>query len=383
MKLKGFRTGRSSVPPQEADQAAVYWAARRRLRTMGAKDEVAFARWLENPLHRAAFDAADGMVEAASATAPNAEILRMREAALSSYPPPRRGRTAGWAVAAVAALVAVGLWVGRTPDPLPLASPRVVAADAVPLRADSPDPRTLSVEAGKRRYATGVGERQELRLADGSVIALNTASAVVVNYTETSRGVQLLRGQALFEVATDPARPFVVTAGDRRITAVGTAFDVRVEGAELRVVMIEGRVKVDPIRNVGLNRLIPLLARNTLDAGEQLIADSTRQVTVSVADLSRDVSWREGRLVFRHDTLAEAVAEINRYSKTQLVIEDARAAELRISGVFSTNRPENFVSALSAYYPVDVRPRAPRVIGLGWRVEPPPDGPDTGGFRPE
>jgi len=218
-----------------------------------------------------------------------------------------------------------------------------------------------------QRYRTEVGQRRDLQLPDGSVIALNTASTVLVHYTDRKRNVQLLRGQALFEVAADAERPFVVTAGDRRITAVGTAFDVRVDASGLRVSMVEGRVKVDPIQGEGLDRFIPLLGRKRLVAGEQLVADARHEVTVSVTDVAREVSWRDGRLIFRHDTLAEAVAEINRYSQTQLVVEDPRAAGLRISGVFSTHRPENFVSALSAYYPVEARPRAPRVIGLGWR----------------
>ncbi len=342
--------------------AAAYWSARRRLGNLGAKDEAAFARWLEDPAHRDAFEAADGLVDGMGALAADAEIRRMREAALTSYPLRPRWRVAGWATAAaVVALLATGVWIGRMPGLVPAAP--LAAADPT----GTPVAAVASPDVQGQRHATGVGERRELRLPDGSVVALNTTSAVVVNYTGRERGVRLLRGQALFEVAANSARPFVVTAGDRRITAVGTAFDVKVDEAGLRVVMVEGRVEVDPIQRTGLERLIPLLGRKTLGAGEQLVTDAANEAKVSVADVSRDVSWREGRLIFRHDTLASAVAEFNRYSQTQLVIEDPRAAELRISGVFSISRPDNFVSALEAHYPVDVRPRAPRVMGLVWR----------------
>lgn len=364
---RGLHSDTSDGMPEDANMAAAYWSARRRLGTLGARDEAAFARWMEDPAHRAAFEAADGFVDDMGALAADTEIRRMREAALASYPLRSRWRAASWAMAAMVGLIAIGIGIGRWPDPVPLAPPVV----SVPAGADG-SASGIAQERGQPQ-STEVGQRRDLRLSDGSVIVLNTASTVVVNYAGHERSVQLLRGQALFEVAADPKRPFVVTAGDRRITAVGTAFDVKVDEAGLRVVMVEGRVKVDPIQGTGLDRFIPLLGRKRLGAGEQLVLDSGHEAKISVADVGRDVSWRQGRLIFRHDTLADAVAEINRYSQTQLVVEDPRAAGLRISGVFSTARPENFVSALSAYYPVEARPRAPRVIGLGWRQQPPAD----------
>ncbi|MHC9085578.1 FecR family protein [Luteimonas sp. RIT-PG2_3] len=360
MSLRDVWPGPRADPPGGIDDAAACWVARRRLGTLDAKDQRDLARWLEQPAHRAAFSAAEGVVEGMGRVAGTAEIRSMRDSALAAYPLRPRWRSAGWALVAMVALLAIGAWIGRLPGD----------RSGLPSLAQTPSAAGSAVS--QSRHATGIGEQREIGLDDGSVVALNTDSAIVVDFSAAQRSVRLLRGQALFEVAADAARPFVVTAGDRRITAVGTAFDVRVDAAGLHLVMVEGRVDVDSVRRIGLDRLLARKPRISLGAGEQLHADAVNGIRVSQADVDRAISWREGRLIFRNDPLESAVAEVNRYSRRQLVIEDPRLAGLRISGVFSTARPDNFVLALSTYHPVVARPLADGTLALV-RSDPPED----------
>lgn len=345
-----MKTLRAARIPAAVDEAAAYWVSRRRLGLMTPRDEAAFEAWLAEPANAAAFAATDEAVEDVGAVAALAAVRQMREAALAVRPsktPPR-----GWRPAAAAALVLMAAGAGF-----------------IALRAAEPPSSAVSpvVAATVKRYATRVGERTEVRLEDGSTVALNTATVLEVAYAPHRRDVRLLQGQALFTVVGNANRPFVVTAADRRVTAVGTAFDVRLDRGRVDVVLVEGRVTVEPIRPRGLQKLLPVIAKETLDAGEQLTVNSADRVTVSGADIDRATSWRHGQVIFRDDTLADAVAEMNRYGETQLVIEDPRIASLKISGVFATDRDTNFVAALTAFYPIEARRRSSLVTALTWR----------------
>ncbi|HEX6865917.1 MAG TPA: FecR family protein [Caulobacteraceae bacterium] len=332
------------------EDAATQWVARRRLGLMSAAEETAFDAWRADPDNAAALAEIEGLVEGVGDIAAMAEVRAMREAALAVAPPRRPPLRAWGAIAAsLVALVLAGVWAANLPAaPTPSAPVPAVAA---------------------QRYVTGVGEQRTVKLADGSRVALNTASVVEVAYSEGRRDVRLLQGQALFDVAHNAARPFVVTAGDRVVTALGTRFDVRVDAGAVKVVLVEGRVKVEPLRPAGLERIVPVLGRATLDAGEELTADDADGIDVAVADTDRATSWRRGQVIFRDDTVAAAVAEMNRYSDTQLVIADPRIASLKISGVFGVTREQNFLAALTSYYPIEAVERSPRVTALTWREE--------------
>ncbi|HYG27216.1 MAG TPA: FecR domain-containing protein [Caulobacteraceae bacterium] len=336
------------------EEGATYWVARRRLGLMSAADEAAFAAWRADPANAAALADIDGMVDEVGAVAAFSEVRAMRQAALAIAPPRRiSGRLAGSIAASLVALVLAGTWAVN----LPAAPVSPAVATAVPTQ----------------RYVTGVGEQRTMKLTDGSTVALNTASVVEVAYSASRRDIRLLQGQALFEVAHNPARPFVVAAADRRITALGTRFDVRLDGPATTVVLVEGRVKVEPLRPVGLDRLAPVLARRTLEPGEVLVAEPGEGVEVAVADTEQATSWRRGQVIFREDTIGEAVAEMNRYADTQLVVDDPRIAALKISGVFGVTREENFLAALTSFYPIEAVERSPRVTALRWREENSPD----------
>jgi transmembrane sensor len=212
---------------------------------------------------------------------------------------------------------------------------------------------------GESLYRTAVGERLAVPLEDGSLLTLNTDTRAVVRYRDGIRGVTLQRGQALFEVAKDASRPFVVTAGGRTVTALGTAFDVRLSDSRFEVTMLEGRVVVAqqpehaPLKYANADLIgIP----TELGAGDQLLSTATvKRPVVRKADARRVTSWREGQIIFDNDALDYAVDELNRYGRQKLVLSDPRLANLRVSGAFYTRNTGVFIDMLTVHFPVHVK----------------------------
>lgn len=227
---------------------------------------------------------------------------------------------------------------------------------------------------GTEDYRTAFGEQRLVELADGSTIMLNTATAVDVEYSTTERRITLVDGQASFDVAHDAAgRPFVVYAGEGRVRAVGTEFDVYKSSDAVTVTLIEGKVEVDSLadRSVIEQSMVedelsePIFARAALSPGEQVeIASRGALSPVFEVDVGRIVAWQDGKVNFRDTPLAEAVAEINRYSADKITIADSDLNELRISGVFRIGNSDRFVNALEGFFGVRVerRPRGDIVL---------------------
>lgn len=345
MKLSG-----SKRPPADAWEAANWWSARRRLGLLSEREEAALAEWLKDPEHFSAWAVTEAPLTAIGEFASAPEIRSMRDAALKK----RSSRSLWFWILGGGASLAAGIALTTVWFQSPL---------------EGTDSRGRQIAASAPlRYATRVGERREIALTDGSRIALNTNSVLEVTFSERRRNVRLLSGQALFRVAKDEGRPFVVSAGDRRITATGTAFDVRVgDTGGVTVLLVEGRVSVDPIRREGLARIIPALEREAIEPGERLTAEPAKPVSIATADVERGTSWSQGRIIFRDDTLTEAVAEMNRYSTTRLVIDDDRLGRLRISGVFRSANADNFTAMLATAYPIDAQAGGPGVVVLKWK----------------
>ena len=339
-------------PPADPYEAAAWWSAKRRLGFASPNDEKVFADWLIDPVHRLAWDETEGSVEAVGELAAHPELRAMREAALAKKGAPAQSTWNRVTWGAVAACIAAGL---------------VIVGPSETFNRSFGPPES-STATTIQRYATQVGERRTLRLPDGSLIALNTGSVIEVDYRPEQRDVRLREGQALFKVAKNKDRPFVVTAGDRRITAVGTEFDVRLgDQGTVKVLLIEGKVKVTPIKRGGLARIIPGLDAETLGPGDELSAQMTGNVQITAADVARATSWTRGQIIFRDDRIADAVAELNRYSPTHLMVTDPRVANLRVSGVFSADKNENFVAAITAFYPIEAKRETGGVTVLAWR----------------
>ncbi len=219
---------------------------------------------------------------------------------------------------------------------------------------------------GPSRYATAKGEQRTIDLADGSVIALNTDSALTVDLTKSERRITLERGQAFFKVAKDRSRPFRVFAGTYEVRALGTAFDVHRVGDAAKVTLEEGSVAIfDGMNPQALTTPNFLAVRPTLilKPDQQVVMAKKAPIVVAKIDPRSIAPWRYGELVLDETPLGDIVEDLNRYGGPQIVLADPKLAELRVSGVFHTGRPDLLVEALTAGFPVRVSERtASRII---------------------
>jgi len=350
-----------------AREAAAAWHDRLLGEKVSEETRQAFSRWLaESAEHRAAYEAVVQAWSRLQGLAQDPQILTLRhEMALrltrrsSSTLPPLR-----WAVAAVF-LVAVAA--------------AVVAFSGRPAFEQSLIARVLETfgSNGTRHYTTGTGERLAITLSDGSQVTLDTQTELKVAFSKMERIVHLTRGQAFFEVAKDRNRPFAVEARNHRLVAVGTAFDVRLDGEQVKVTMVEGTVRVErrqpattaasakvPVASAphasqesNLEQRVPATPDavvTTITAGEQLIADTQRLADIRPTDPERSTSWRRGQIIFDNTRLADAVDELNRYSDVKIELADPALGEVRLSGAFATGRPAVFVEAVTTFFPLRV-----------------------------
>ncbi len=214
--------------------------------------------------------------------------------------------------------------------------------------------------SGGTSYATAVGEVRRVPLGDGSIVAINTASAIDVRLDTADRNVRLDRGEAWFQVAKDKHRPFVVAAGRARVRAVGTAFSVRRSNGGAHVMVTEGEVEVWTEGAEG--------HRVRLTAGSRgFVADNAaiEEAATSPSSIDRALAWRNGKIDLAGDRLDGAVAEFNRYNPRQLIVGDPAIAGERFDGVFRTDDPEGFAKAVEVSLGVPIDLSDPAEIRIG------------------
>lgn len=200
--------------------------------------------------------------------------------------------------------------------------------------------------------ATERGERREVVLEDGSLVQVDPQTRVRVRFEESVRRVVLTQGRAVFRVARNAARPFIVEADNTTVRAVGTAFGVERRAQDVVVVTVaEGKVAVSAAGSVQSLAAPPVEGTRTSDTPLYLTAN--QQITVQgehpaprVREVSseRELAWAEGRLVFRNDPVARVVAEFNRYNRVQIYVSDPALAARPVSGVFDATNPEAFIA---------------------------------------
>jgi transmembrane sensor len=232
------------------------------------------------------------------------------------------GRARRWLVpASLAAAVLIAFGVVRLPDYFDGSTPQVT-------------------------YSSTEHVRRDVRLADGSLVHLDVGSEIEVAFSRGQRRIALVEGRALFDVAHDATRPFMVTAGASTTTALGTHFQVQREGNEVQVTLTEGSITVasDSTQAGWRERLVP---------GEQvcLSADGRVQSKRSI-DAQTATSWSRGRLVFRGTPLGEALREVNRYGYRKVRLGDPDLAALPVGGNFIAGETDLIVSALAATMPL-------------------------------
>ena len=226
-------------------------------------------------------------------------------------------------------------------------------------------------------YRTKIGERRLETLADGSQVQLDSSTELWVRYSARARDLTLTRGQARFDVAHDVERPFAVTAGGQKVIATGTVFNVDLRGSKVIVTLIEGHVVIlpksldspDPVTQALIGSQERTATASVprgggrsgqgieLDAGEQLVVADGGRSDVSPANIARSIAWQNGQLVFDDEPLTAVIEQVNRYSSEPLVLADAAAGRLRISGVFRTGDVAGFVDTLTHYLPLDAERR--------------------------
>ncbi|MEJ1961009.1 MAG: FecR domain-containing protein [Gammaproteobacteria bacterium] len=209
--------------------------------------------------------------------------------------------------------------------------------------------RTAFVEEAEI-YTTHVGALSAVPLSDGSRITLNTDSEIHVLLTAHERRIQLDRGEAYFQVAKDSSRPFIVEAVDKRVVAVGTQFSVRRYPEGVRVAVTEGTVRVEPRPGQVGSGIAALPAGSVAQVERTRIAVEKH----TVSEIEELLSWRSGYIIFHEASIAEAVAEFNRYNARKIVIVGPRVAELRISGNFRADNVESFARILEDGFSVEV-----------------------------
>lgn len=210
-------------------------------------------------------------------------------------------------------------------------------------------PRPLADQS----FRTAVGQQATVTLPDGSQVTLNTDTVVHTRANDERRLVYLDKGQAFFKVAHDRRHPFVVTAAGRTVTALGTAFDVRIDHGELKVVLVEGKVRVEAapsrIRNSAAPAAKPATPMATdMSPGSQLVAVDDAEWRLTPTDVGRETSWLKGQLVFDDEPLGNVVDEMNRYSTRKIAIADPGLADRRVSGNFAPGDVHGFAMILQA-----------------------------------
>ena len=339
---------------EDIDDVAGFWLVRLESPDCTPQDRVAFEKWKrESPLHEQAYEnlRAGNSVMDQLLDAP--DLLAMAEAARLETEPPFWRQTS-FRVPAIAAslILAVGL------------------PAAFVMNGLSPDEPILA-DAGVKAYETAIGELSTVYLADGTEVKLNTDTRIEVRFSAEERLVDLTRGQGYFTVAKDPLRPFVVEAGDRRVIALGTEFDVRYRTeSQVEVTLVEGLVNVDLVP-VDLLDNAPNHEESvetvSLQPGERLAASPTRTPTITKPNVIEETSWTYGKLVFRDRALSDVVRELNRYSIQKIALsDDPRLDALVVSGVFKSGRASTFVTALEAMHPLKAERTGRNEVTLIW-----------------
>lgn len=315
--------------PEDPASAAATWFARLQAGDVSLQERRDFQRWLNaDARHADAWKAVDGVWNDLSRVEHDPAFAALRADALSlDASRPRLISRRGLGLAAASLVTAVGgaavgwRWLADRNPAAPVADEPV--------------------------FSTAVGERSTFRLADNSVVTLSTDSAVRVNHWGRERRLTLVRGQAYFQVAKDKTRPFIVAAGDTSVTAVGTAFDVRLEPGKLSVTLVEGRVRIAGDSPKGPRQV-------EMTAGSRFVAAERADWIIATVDTAKEAAWLQGRLVFDGEPLSAVVAEMNRFSARKLDVSDPVLAATPVSGVFKTGQIDAFVAALRTYGLVEV-----------------------------
>lgn len=309
-------------------RAAEFLVARRNGKSWSEADEQALNAWLaESMAHRIAF----WRLESIWSRADRLNALRplAQAKAVPATNPRKRIASFAFAAAAVAGIVVLGLSTNLLWN-----QPRVAS------------------------YATPIGGRETIRLADGTTIELNTNTVVRTAFSESRRTVELVRGEAFFQVRHDERCPFVLLAANHRVIDLGTKFLAREDGASFKVVLIEGSAKVET--GIATNNAKSVL----LKPGDEAVATAHDLTITRKSDkqLESELGWQRGVLVFQRATLVEVAREYNRYNSRKIVIADTKAGARLITATLPTNDVKGFARMAKNFLGLHVEEREGEIV---------------------
>ncbi len=309
----------------KADEAAAGWLARLNARTVTTDELNQFYAWRRIPANAAAY----ARVERAWRDARHLEADPQIAAAIDEALERPRSRS---------------FWAGRR---------RLILAGAVAIPACVAATMGWWALSRPEVHQTLAGERLVFTLADGTRVHLNSDSRVAVTVSEQARDVELERGEALFAVKRDPARPFTVRMNGQTVRALGTSFSTRRTGDNLRVVLIEGAIDVTTpgTRPARLDR-----------PGALATAEPGRPIALGSVDAEAETAWTRGKLLFRQTALMNAIDQVNRYSGRKIELADAGLRLRRIDGTFEIGDSDSFVAAVTTLFDLHARRAGNRII---------------------
>lgn len=322
--------------PDPLIEEALRWSVVLKSRTASADDRAAFDLWLQaDPRHEAAWMQAQQVWM---------RVGKIGPAFANRAPPPkpRQPTPAPGARPPLAATPAMRPAVSR---PAPVSRRRLFFAAAAVAAIVAPTALVLSRPGLFADQRTAVGERRTVALPDGSTIELAGASALSVDFTASMRRVVLQEGEAFFNVAHDPARPFVVEAASGHVQALGTAFDIKL-GADAVVIAVSERSV-----EVSLSGVPPVIVRE----GQQVRYGAGQLSPVREADLAQVQAWRHDRLVFQEVALGDVIADLERYRGGRIVTTDSRLRDMPVSGEFDTRQADAAIDTLASALSIRVR----------------------------
>lgn len=229
-----------------------------------------------------------------------------------------------------------------------------------------------------QKYFTRTGEQQTIELDDGSIVTLNTAGQLVVDYSRQRRRILLERGEAYFQVSEDPERPFTVDLGARSITTVATAFNVRKDPELYEIAVIKGAVALHGLTEE-LSPSAPLVsadgkavvisepAQHRVEAGWVVEFDARRNELTAFRPESMDryQQWRSGMLSFSREPLVQVIQELNRYSRKRILIDDASVMELSVYTTVNVRELDAALNGLEQLLPIEVTRHYDRIVITG------------------
>ena len=326
--------------------SAAQWA-RASLSALSPREQSQLESWRLHPQNAAHWHEIEAIMAVMDELAATPAIRDMREAALDARPVRARPRWKLVVTAIAACFLAMLPMIAVLSDSSPQTTPVEMIMPSV--------------------YTTRIDEERSVRLKDGSIVTLDPATEIAVTLSSKLRQIRLIKGQALFKVAKNRDWPFIVQAGNQQIRATGTAFDVQVKpNGTMSVLLVEGRVNVAPIARSFVAGFIQSMKTKKLVPGQKLSTDVHGDQFVENAAAEQASFADRNRIVFKDSTIGAAIGQINRQSAMHIDIADPHIAALRVSGVYNADRPEDFLTALTAFYPLTARSKGDDAVSLEW-----------------